>query len=59
MFVAPRPRAEDDPLFAVRLAIGAVLAVYPSSAVEMDALGLHVIPGTPHVGARPPRREMP
>ncbi|MDX1999497.1 MAG: replication protein RepA [Thermoanaerobaculia bacterium] len=40
-------------------AIGAVLAVYPSSAVEMDALGLHVIPGTPHVGARPPRWEMP
>ncbi|MDX1998825.1 MAG: replication protein RepA [Thermoanaerobaculia bacterium] len=40
-------------------AIGAVLAVYPSAAVEMDALGLHVIPGVPHVGARPGRREMP
>lgn len=51
MFVAPRPRAEDDPLFAVRLAIGAVLAfiaamvLRPSMPMLAPALTVGIMGG--------------
>jgi hypothetical protein len=34
MYVAPRPRREDDPLFAIRLASGAVLGLLIALLVQ-------------------------
>lgn len=51
MYVAPRPRAEDDPLFAVRLAAAAVLAygaalfVQPAMPMIAPALTVGIIAG--------------